>query len=726
MSALRLIQWRRQLLRPTSMLGVVIISIFWIALAIQLTVERTKALDTAIERGSNFARIFDESTARLIKGVDRSLLMLRKIYEENPERFDLRTWVQQTALVGDLTTQLTIAGPDGFVKASTSSYAGPRINVGDREYFQFLSRAESDEIYIGRPVITRSSGKLSIVAARKLRQPDGSFGGVIIAAIDPAFAEQFYRSIKLGAQSLITLRGLDGVVRASHGFSSTNSFNDKMPKRLSDSLARAPEGYFWGDGTADGIKRLVSYRVVTGYPMVVVIADTMSHVLAGYERQRMVYFVLAVVLTLLIMIAVTISIRRQLSLEKTNFRFSFALENMTHGLCMFDAKKRLVICNDHFAKMYRLPPELTKLGTSHDVIIAYRVEHGIFAGEKSAAAVKEKLSALGQLPADKSSTRIDKLSDGRLIRVTRQPMDEGGWVATHEDITDSLSRAEQEQRRAEIDAAIQSFRERVETNLASVKDGTVALKSIAAELSTSSQAATQQTAGAAHSSNKATTNVGTAASAAVELENSISEINQQLKQAAGVARNAVVEAQATNDEIAALAHGAQEIGNITKLINDIAEQTNLLALNATIEAARAGVTGRGFAVVASEVKSLAMQTSKATEEIAAQIQAVQGSSSSAVEAIKRITGRMQEIDRFTTAVAASVGQQNAATGEISRNVVSAAQETKVVSAVLEEVVGAITKTDNSAVMVMNASQAVEAAAMSMRENVEGFLSKVAV
>ena len=188
---------------------------------------------------------------------------------------------------------------------------------------------------------------------------------------------------------------------------------------------------------------------------------------------------------------------------------------------------------------------------------------------------------------------------------------------------------------------------------------------------------------------------------------SIAEISRQLGQASELVRVAATEAHATNQEITGLANTAQEIGNVVKLIQQIAEQTNLLALNATIEAARAGESGRGFAVVASEVKSLAVQTAKATEQIAAQISAVQASTASAVEAIRRNTEHMEEINRYTSAIAASVEQQSAATSEISKNVANAEAATKVVVSVLQEVTGAVSTTTSSADTVLTASQAVE-------------------
>jgi methyl-accepting chemotaxis protein len=179
----------------------------------------------------------------------------------------------------------------------------------------------------------------------------------------------------------------------------------------------------------------------------------------------------------------------------------------------------------------------------------------------------------------------------------------------------------------------------------------------------------------------------------------------------------VSDAGSTNDEIGGLAKAAQKIGDVIKLIQTVAGQTNLLALNATIEAARAGEAGRGFAVVASEVKSLAIQTARATDEITSQIAAVQTSTRTVVEAIGRIAERMGEISRFTA---------SAATSDISRNVASATRGTRQIATVLADVAGAAGETRESAETVLSASEAVATAAGDLRAEVATFLRKVAV
>ncbi|SDE86235.1 methyl-accepting chemotaxis protein [Rhodospira trueperi] len=181
---------------------------------------------------------------------------------------------------------------------------------------------------------------------------------------------------------------------------------------------------------------------------------------------------------------------------------------------------------------------------------------------------------------------------------------------------------------------------------------------------------------AASASRDASNNVDAVAAASEELSNSISEIGGQVSNAADVARLAVDEANATNEHVSGLAKAANEIGDVVNLISDIAKQTNLLALNATIEAARAGEAGKGFAVVANEVKTLATQTAKATEDIAAQIGGMQAATNKAVEAIERISTVIGQLNEISTAISAAVEEQTAATGEISHNAQLAARSTQ--------------------------------------------------
>jgi methyl-accepting chemotaxis protein len=406
-----------------------------------------------------------------------------------------------------------------------------------------------------------------------------------------------------------------------------------------------------------------------------------------------------------------------------------ALNNMTQGVIMFDSEERFVICNDRFLQMYNLSRDVVKPGSTLLDVIKHRFETGSL--KRDAEAYRKEL--LAEIAQGKTVSAIVETPDGHAISVVNKPIPGGKyWVGTHDDITDRLTSerrsaalAEQEHRRAEIERAIQPFREGVEVVLNAISESATAMQTVASELSSSSADTARQSSGAVQESHTASENVTIAANAAEEMTKSIMDIDQQLAKATNLVRAAVVESETTNKEIALLADVTQKIGDVVKLIQSIAAQTNLLALNATIEAARAGSTGRGFAVVASEVKALSVQTAKATEEIAGQIQAVQASSGSAVEAIQRITRRMKEINEHTASIAASVGQQSAVTSEISQNVTRAAQKAKAVAAVLDQVTNSVTKTNMSAGTVSAASQSVQDAARALQTKVEGFLRTVA-
>ena len=405
------------------------------------------------------------------------------------------------------------------------------------------------------------------------------------------------------------------------------------------------------------------------------------------------------------------------------------LNYMPQGLLMLNKSARIVVSNQQYLRMYRLSADVVKPGCTLRQLLAHRKAAGLLVGDPE----QYRKDILANIAAGKTTRRTITTAEGRCIHAVTQPMPDGGWIVTHEDVTEQQQlqkqhddMAVQQKRRGVVDAAIHSFRSGMETLLKTFGNSAAAMKSTAVTLSTTSTQTSQRAESAVAASSEASDGVKTAAYATDELSNSIAEIARQIEQTHNVVRMTVDEAQSTDGEMTALADSAQKIGDIVKLIQSIAAQTNLLALNATIEAARAGEAGRGFAVVASEVKSLAVQTAKATEAIVGQILAVQGSTSSAVESIRRITQRMQEIQHYTSAVAASIEEQHAATSNISQNVASAAQASQTVATVLSDVAGAALQTRVSAQTVLDASQSVETAVGDLRRQVESFLAGVAV
>ncbi|MDA9493749.1 methyl-accepting chemotaxis protein [Bradyrhizobium sp. CCBAU 11361] len=280
------------------------------------------------------------------------------------------------------------------------------------------------------------------------------------------------------------------------------------------------------------------------------------------------------------------------------------------------------------------------------------------------------------------------------------------------------------QRRQDMLRLADQFESAVGEVIETVSSASTELEASATTLTSTAEHAQQLATVVASASEEASTNVQSVASATEELSSSITEISRQVQESARVASEAVGQARTTTERVSELSKAATRIGDVVELINTIAGQTNLLALNATIEAARAGEAGRGFAVVASEVKALAEQTAKATGEIGQQISGIQSATQQSVGAIKDISDTIERLSEISSAIAAAVEEQGAATQEISRNVQQAAEGTHQVSSNITDVQRGASETGSASAQVLSAAQSLSGDSNRLKLEVGKFLTTV--
>lgn len=332
---------------------------------------------------------------------------------------------------------IAVIGSNGKLANSSRYWPIPDIDVSDRDYFRVLEANAKLETFIGKPTQNRLTGEWSIYLARRLSTGSGDFAGLVLGTITLEHLERFFQAISLQEGSAVALLRDDGMLLARYPRS--EQLGHIFPLRANKGGGEIPATQPV-ESPVDGQLRFVSARHLASYPLWIVVSRTEESVLQSWRSLAEQFTSMALARALFVLFLAWAASRwwhkqRRLTreLRQQNLRFDSALNNMSQGLCFFDGAQRLIVCNNRYVEMYRLDPQRVRPGITLREIVDLRFESGAF----PAMSREEYLAWRDSIAvSDKPSDTTIELKDGRTLEIHHRPMSDGGWVATHDDISD--------------------------------------------------------------------------------------------------------------------------------------------------------------------------------------------------------------------------------------------------------------------------------------------------
>jgi diguanylate cyclase (GGDEF)-like protein len=446
MNNVNLRRWLRSSLNATTYLGLGMIVLIWSALLWSQSVGRENFIQSARENGDNLARAYEETVIRSVSEIDKTLLLLRARYLEDPDHFNIHAAGNDPLLSSDLIKNVALIDADGVLVSSNSASKLKSFDVRDRDYYRVFRDDPTDRLDIGKPVISRSSGQWVTVLSRPIIGADGSFKGVISAAIDPQVLTRFFEIVDLGAEGRITLFGEDGIVRAARGGNSA-IVGKKLDSPLWRAYPPAKSGHFYAQ-TFDDVRRLVAFHRIRGLPLVGAIAFSEKELMAGFLHTQHIDDAIAAGISLLILVGLAFNAwhRARLDTAQRAVRVSEAkalsksrelaitLEHMGQGLMMVDNDRKVAVINRRAIRLLDLPEDFLRGELPFDEVMRRLWQQGDFGvdGETLEPRVREFVKAGGLIDI---GTYERTRPNGTVLEVQSVPLPGGGLVRTFTDIT---------------------------------------------------------------------------------------------------------------------------------------------------------------------------------------------------------------------------------------------------------------------------------------------------
>ncbi|MGA2994525.1 bifunctional diguanylate cyclase/phosphodiesterase [Bradyrhizobium sp.] len=351
----------------------------------------------------------------------------------------LRAWFADEVRHSSQFVSFAVIDSDGAMIVSTFGEA-PSGQFSDREYLAY--HRTHDELHIGAPIRGRKAEGWLIPVTRRYNKPDGTFGGVAVAGINPQYFQDFYDRLELDNNSAVILVSTNGTLLVRRPFVEANVGRDMTNSVIFAQLKQAPSGSLEIKASIDGVTRFNSYEQGQTYPIFVAVAQNMNELLAPWKANAIRRLIETAAITCFILVmgafvwrATKDLARNSIELRETNTRFDAALANMPTGLSMFDADGRLMVCNERYIELYGMSPDLVTRGADiYDIVAHRKLISGL---DMDARTYVDEFR--NDLLKDGRSVKISRLNDGRVMSVTNTAISGGGWIAIHEDITERVS-----------------------------------------------------------------------------------------------------------------------------------------------------------------------------------------------------------------------------------------------------------------------------------------------